>query len=153
VVLDSRDAVLGGGFSDVYSGRYQNKKVAIKKPRAVSKVSNPYAVSRLALCVIFTDSGRQRLCREALIWRQLRHPFILPFLGVDAHNVNTTNLVGLVTPWISSGTLKDVMESDVFDPTVDPYVWVSLSVRSVATVSHGSCLAQRDSRRSGLPAR
>jgi hypothetical protein len=46
VQLDSRDPFFGGGFADVYRGVYEGEAVAVKKPRALSTVSNPYAVSR-----------------------------------------------------------------------------------------------------------
>jgi hypothetical protein len=46
VKLESRDAFFRGGFADIYRGVYEGEKVAIKKPCALSTVSNPYAVSR-----------------------------------------------------------------------------------------------------------
>jgi hypothetical protein len=156
VKLESRDSFFGGGFADIYRGMYEGHKVAIKKPRALSAVSNPYAVSlKFGRYVGLVDERWQRLCREALIWYQLRHPFVLPFIGVDRDNFEATNLVGLVTPWISPGTLKDVMKSDRFDAEIDPYVWVCLSRWAVAEDdSDGTYhIARRDSTRSGLLAR
>jgi serine/threonine-protein kinase TNNI3K len=128
VKLDSRDPFFGGGFADVYRGVCEGETVAVKKPRALSTVCNPYAASRkYEHGPSLADWIWQRLCREALIWYQLRHPFVLPFIGVDQDNFQTTNLVGLVTPWIFPGTLKDVMKSDRFEAEIDPYVWVRLS--------------------------
>ncbi|KAF9027775.1 kinase-like domain-containing protein, partial [Rhodocollybia butyracea] len=45
--------------------------------------------------------GFADFCNEALLWRQLRHPNVLPFFGVN------TTLFGfcLVSPWMSNGDI------------------------------------------------
>jgi serine/threonine protein kinase len=43
--------------------------------------------------------------REALVWRQLKHPHILPFLGVDMETFESGGLFCLVSPWLTGGTL------------------------------------------------
>jgi serine/threonine protein kinase len=58
----------------------------------------------------------QRMPREALIWRQLDHPYILPLIGVWAM---TPEHYYLISPWMSYGTLKEFMRSFNFWPYVD----------------------------------
>ncbi|PBK94120.1 kinase-like protein, partial [Armillaria gallica] len=48
------------------------------------------------------------LCREATIWKQLKHPNILPFIGV-----NTTSFaerVCLISPWMMNGNIIKFLE-------------------------------------------
>jgi hypothetical protein len=49
------------------------------------------------------------ICKEALVWKGLRHPFILPFLGIDTETFGVkyiceNGLVCLVSPWMKNGT-------------------------------------------------
>ncbi|EPQ54922.1 kinase-like protein [Gloeophyllum trabeum ATCC 11539] len=46
----------------------------------------------------------QLVRREALVWRQLRHPFVLPFLGIDLESFDQ---VSLVSPWMANGNIRD----------------------------------------------
>jgi hypothetical protein len=65
------------------------------------------------------DQHFQVVCREALLWRQLSHPYILPFLGVDAETFASRNALCLVSPWMERGTLKQYITSDSYNPPVD----------------------------------
>ncbi|KAE9397629.1 kinase-like protein [Gymnopus androsaceus JB14] len=76
---DGRHAVAGGGFADIYHGRVGEQRVCLK-------------VLRL------------EFCNEALIWRQLEHPNILPLLGVNADLFSPSFC--LISPWMEN---KDVM--------------------------------------------
>lgn len=91
--------------------------------------------SRLAEYVIYyvvlsffslPRAALQMLCREVLVWKQLRHPFILPFLGVDSETFQpkgkgfarmswalckTQRHMCLVSPWMEHGTVLDYMKS------------------------------------------
>jgi serine/threonine protein kinase len=42
---------------------------------------------------------------EALVWRELKHPNVLEFLGVSSKT--HLGFVSLVSPWMDSGTLTD----------------------------------------------
>uniref|UniRef100_A0A0W0FGM3 Putative kinase-like protein n=1 Tax=Moniliophthora roreri TaxID=221103 RepID=A0A0W0FGM3_MONRR len=86
------DAFFGGSFGDIYRATYGNLEVAIKRIR------------------MFQDTVEQErrklfrsICREALLWRTLRHPFILPFFGVDEDNFPGSFC--LVSPWMANGTI------------------------------------------------
>jgi serine/threonine protein kinase len=61
----------------------------------------------------------QRFCRESLIWRQLRHPNVLPFIGVDAQTFASTNFLCMVSPWMERGTIMDYIKSPAFRPAID----------------------------------
>lgn len=51
----------------------------------------------------------QALGREAAIWRQLEHPHVLPFLGIDAHTFAPH--YALVSPWMKHGNLIEFIKS------------------------------------------
>ncbi|KAK7689117.1 hypothetical protein QCA50_007808 [Cerrena zonata] len=81
-----------GSYSDVYRGKFQGKVVALKQIRVDS-----YNLKILSL----------KLDRVAIIWKQLNHPSILPFLGIE---VETSGFVRprLVTPWMGNGNIIEV---------------------------------------------
>ncbi|KAF8869494.1 kinase-like domain-containing protein, partial [Mucidula mucida] len=47
------------------------------------------------------------LCHEALVWRQLRHPNILPFLGVN--NQLSPPSFCLVSKWMANGNINEFL--------------------------------------------
>lgn len=49
------------------------------------------------------------------MWRQLLHPNILPFLGVDAQTFAENDLFGMVSPWMQRGTLMQHLSSSEYD--------------------------------------
>ncbi|EIN06484.1 kinase-like protein, partial [Punctularia strigosozonata HHB-11173 SS5] len=50
----------------------------------------------------------QNLCREALPWRQLNHPNVLPFLGIERDT--QPPWLCLVSPWIDFGNILRYLE-------------------------------------------
>ncbi|KAF9267842.1 kinase-like protein [Marasmius fiardii PR-910] len=48
-------------------------------------------------------STRRRVCKEALIWQQLKSPFVVPFLGIDAETF--PSFFCMVSPWMRHGTV------------------------------------------------
>lgn len=102
VVLLKDRAVKSGGFADIYHGRYatgdgEEVEVALKVLRIFQDQS---------------DDGRrvllQKFTEEALVWRYLKHPNILPFLGVDGTAFPTPTMA-MVSPWISQGSVLNYM--------------------------------------------
>ncbi|GLB44105.1 putative ste ste11 protein kinase [Lyophyllum shimeji] len=94
VSLDGTDAVAAGQFGDVWKGRFQDRQVAVK----VLKV---YITSDLT-------KHFKKVLHETLIWRQLRHPNVLPFLCL--HHVNSNQArVGLVSPWMDNGNVQSYL--------------------------------------------
>ncbi|EIN08648.1 kinase-like protein, partial [Punctularia strigosozonata HHB-11173 SS5] len=108
-VFCSMERAIGrGAYADVYCGSYEEQPIALKQLR------------------IFGDSEPSQphkdLYREALLWRQLRHPCILPFLGLyeDTHAKDLC----MVSPCMSGGSLLDfvkkfVVEVDVVNLLID----------------------------------
>ncbi|KAJ7586154.1 kinase-like domain-containing protein [Mycena floridula] len=47
-------------------------------------------------------------CREALVWRQLNHPNVLPFLGVNVDLFAPSFC--LISPWMSNGNLMQFLQ-------------------------------------------
>jgi hypothetical protein len=48
------------------------------------------------------------LSRETLTWQQLRHPFVLPFLGIDAETFSSS--ICIVSQWMPERTLRDFIK-------------------------------------------
>jgi serine/threonine protein kinase len=51
----------------------------------------------------------QMVCREAALWRQLDHPHVLPFQGVD--RVTFPSCYAMVSPWMENGSIRDFIRS------------------------------------------
>ncbi|KAJ7512715.1 kinase-like domain-containing protein [Mycena galericulata] len=68
---------------------------------------------RLVSCVshlpTHIDSRTQKLCREALVWKDLHHPNILPFLGIDRDSFPSE--LCMVSPWMEHGTVLDYLKA------------------------------------------
>ncbi|TFK43199.1 hypothetical protein BDQ12DRAFT_168524 [Crucibulum laeve] len=94
VELRERDPIDGGGFADIYRGSYRGKDVALKRIR------------------IFQDRQKihKNFCREALIWRHLRHPHVLPFIGVDSSTFQP--FLCMISPWMQHGTIMKHLEEN-----------------------------------------
>ncbi|KAJ7651241.1 kinase-like domain-containing protein [Roridomyces roridus] len=91
--LEHPKLVDGGRFSDVYRGVVCGQPVAVKVMR------------------IFEESDIAEVLkvfgREALTWRQLSHPNILPFYGLYTYNQKLC----LVSPWMDNGHVRDFLKN------------------------------------------
>ncbi|KAF7374431.1 hypothetical protein MSAN_00327200 [Mycena sanguinolenta] len=87
----------GGGFADIYRASYNNRTVALKYMRAIQYMRG-------------SDSRNVRLkfCREALVWKELCHPHILPFLGIEENSFPSP--LSMVSPWMEHGTVLDYLK-------------------------------------------
>ncbi|KAJ7907318.1 kinase-like domain-containing protein, partial [Mycena leptocephala] len=85
--------VAGGGFGDIWKGLVGGEIVAVKSMR------------------IFLDddlrASIKKFGREALIWRQLSHPNLLPFFGL----YTLDSRLCLVSPWMDKGDLKHFLSN------------------------------------------
>ena len=74
-----------GGFGEVYRGTLNDSLVCVKRFRAATEEDlvvatkvrsqhfhSPYAYSRM---------NQKVICRDAVVWKTLRHPNVLPLLG------------------------------------------------------------------------
>ncbi|KAF8344367.1 hypothetical protein F5887DRAFT_918167 [Amanita rubescens] len=83
-IPDDRDYIGSGGFGRVFKGERSGEVVALK--------------------VLYKSENQVAFCREALMWRFLKHKFILPILGI--HEIKaTTPQIFLVSPYMKNGTL------------------------------------------------
>ncbi|KAJ7231954.1 kinase-like domain-containing protein [Mycena rebaudengoi] len=85
----------GGGFGDIYRASYNGKPVALKHLRMFHR--------RTELRSIYS-----KFCKEALIWQQLKHPYILPMLGIDCETFPSS--LCMVSPWMENGTVLKYLE-------------------------------------------
>ncbi|KAJ6460980.1 kinase-like domain-containing protein, partial [Mycena sanguinolenta] len=97
----------GGGFGDIYKALYQSKPVALKQ---------------LRIFQIDTDQKRrkkmEKLCQEALLWKNLEHSFVMPFIGLYSDGSMAgwyegdlgLCSVAMVCPWMPNGTIRKYLE-------------------------------------------
>ncbi|KAJ7620606.1 kinase-like domain-containing protein [Mycena polygramma] len=87
----------GGGYGDIYRATHGDTTVALKYMRAVHFMRG-------------SDLRRIRLkfCREALVWKDLQHPHILPFLGIDKNSFPSS--LCMVSPWMEHGTVMNYLQ-------------------------------------------
>ncbi|KAF7369138.1 Protein kinase domain-containing protein [Mycena venus] len=83
--------VAAGGFGDIWKGFIRGQSVSVKIMR------------------IFEDSDVHTVLkefgREAIIWRQLYHPNLLPFFGL----YYLENRLCLVSPWMENGNVMEFL--------------------------------------------
>ncbi|KAL0577295.1 hypothetical protein V5O48_004688 [Marasmius crinis-equi] len=84
------EAFYGGTFGDIYRATFRSEDVALKRIRVFQNTTDRHKIIR-------------GLCREALLWRTLKHPYVLPFRGMDADSF--PSLLCLVSPWLKNGTI------------------------------------------------
>jgi serine/threonine protein kinase len=83
--------LIHGGAADIYEGALDGRMVAVKRYRVDVTSRQPGFL----------------VCREALLWNQLRHSNVLPFLGVDSSQFGGD--LCLVSPWAQHGNIMDYM--------------------------------------------
>ncbi|KAJ3872329.1 kinase-like domain-containing protein, partial [Lentinula edodes] len=91
---EGQNSVSGGGFADIWRGAVNNQSVCLK-------------VLRLVI-----EPDAEQFCNEALLWRQLKHPNILPLLGVNEEIFAPSFC--LVSPWMAN---KDIITYLKANPT------------------------------------
>lgn len=100
----------GGSYGDVYKAKMGETFVAVKVSRFLwdpETKEKRYKVSRLPTTALYRlfltlQCVIQELCKEALIWKPLDHPNVLPFLGMCKNGFPS---VGLVSPFMNNGDL------------------------------------------------
>ncbi|KAJ7139295.1 kinase-like domain-containing protein [Mycena epipterygia] len=85
--------VAGGGFGDVWKSVVDGQTVAVKSMRIFQDVDVKTALKEFG--------------REAVIWRQLSHPNLLPFFGL--YYLDTK--LCLVSPWMEHGHLLQFLRN------------------------------------------
>ncbi|KAJ6598277.1 kinase-like domain-containing protein [Mycena vulgaris] len=92
--LEKGQQVACGGFSDICKGLVNGQSVSVKIMR------------------LFQDGDVEAVLkefgREALIWRQLSHPNLLPFFGL----YYLENRLCLVAPWMENGNVLEYLKKE-----------------------------------------
>ncbi|KAL0060011.1 Rho guanine nucleotide exchange factor [Marasmius tenuissimus] len=91
--------VRGGGSGDIWKGTINHAGSV----RAVClKVVKVYLTSDV-------NRSLKEYLREAIVWKQLKHPNVLPFLGIY-HLGDTRERICLVSPWMDRGNLVQYLK-------------------------------------------
>ncbi|KAK1228999.1 hypothetical protein PQX77_007952 [Marasmius sp. AFHP31] len=89
----------GGGFGDVWKG-------------TMDHAGSTQTVCLKVVKIYLTSDVRQSLAeylREAIVWKQLDHPNVLPFLGIYYLD-HTRQRICLVSPWMEHGNLVQYLK-------------------------------------------
>lgn len=89
-----RHPVDNGGYGDVYKGQLHGRKIAIKALKV-------YQSSNLARLL-------KDFLSEAVLWRQLSHPNVLPFYGIYQPDDSLPRLC-LTSPWMENGNAVEFL--------------------------------------------
>ncbi|KAJ7935426.1 kinase-like domain-containing protein [Mycena leptocephala] len=95
--LEQGKLVAGGSFGDVYKGLLEGQSVAVKMMRVFEGSD--------------IDALQKEFGREALIWRQLCHPNLLPFFGLYYFQERLC----LVSPWMEKGHIRAFLKNETCD--------------------------------------
>ena len=99
-----------GGFADVWEGTHCDTKVCIKALRITLNDDQTLAKVRTDMpCFASTEEhpwALQSFFKEVVIWKRLRHPNIVSFIGV------TTKPFQIVSEWMPNGTLTKYVEKN-----------------------------------------
>ncbi|KAJ8085534.1 hypothetical protein PM082_004352 [Marasmius tenuissimus] len=101
--------VAAGGFGDVWKGTigHSSEVVCLKVVR------------------VYLNSDMQKLSieyqREAILWRQMKHPNLLPLLGI--YQLEHTDELCMISPWMENGNLVEFMKATKRED-IDHYVLV-----------------------------
>ncbi|KAK7041449.1 hypothetical protein VNI00_009315 [Paramarasmius palmivorus] len=87
-----RDPVGGGSYADIYQASMKGRTVCLKVIR-IHTAGDSHQKQKL----------RSIFFQEALLWKHLRHPNVLPFLGANSSLFEER--ISLVTPWMANGDI------------------------------------------------
>ena len=101
-----------GGFADVWKGEHEGQEVAAKVVKlyrnndleSTRRVSGP----QLVMFINELDSPIQWFCKEVVMWRALRHPNVLPLLGVTMSE-DPPRFV-MVSEWMKNGNINEYLK-------------------------------------------
>ncbi|KAL0062705.1 hypothetical protein AAF712_010400 [Marasmius tenuissimus] len=123
-----RYPIAAGGFGEVWKGTIgdSNEPICLK----VMKVYLNSDLEKLSIAYI----------REAILWRQMKHPNVLPFFGI--YRLEHTQELCLISPWMEKGNLVEFLRATKRED-VDHYTLVH-DVASGLAYLHSKKLAHGD---------
>jgi len=124
VKCHSQEGTGFGGFADVFYGTYQDRKVALKKLR-IFQMTDPS--SRLEM--------QRAFYRESLMWRNLSHKHVLPFLGIDDKLFKKTFC--MILPWMEHGNIRHTIDTIKADSGYTPRALFSRVREWIAEIALG----------------
>ena len=114
----TKGTIIGSGcFGDVFKGEYQGETVAVKTMKEVS------------------ESNMRDFRAEILLTATLRHPNIINLIGACW----TRELTCMVLEWAGRGTLTDLLEKDLKEPTLnwdEPMLKIAIDVARALAHMH-----------------
>ncbi|ESK88480.1 serine threonine-protein kinase nrc-2 [Moniliophthora roreri MCA 2997] len=87
----------GGGFSDIWKGSAGDQAVCLKVIRIHIEGDHQKR-----------DKIYSTFCQEALLWTHLKHPNVLPFLGVNTELFPSRFC--LISPWMANGDIISFLQ-------------------------------------------
>ncbi|KAJ8077351.1 Rho guanine nucleotide exchange factor [Marasmius tenuissimus] len=115
----------GGGYADIWRGRLGQSLVCLKILR------------------IFKEPEIQQVVKdcmpEAVLWKQLKHPNVLPFLGIF---LDTSRRPCLVSPWMENGNLTRYIRTA--NPSLFRRVLLAFDVASGLAYLHEKSIVHGD---------
>ena len=95
----------------MWMGEHQGCNVAVKVLKIystsnlskITKVCDPQTLPAARLIVI-----AQRFCKEVVTWKSLRHPNVLPLLGVTMSSKH----FAMVSVWMVNGNINEFIKSN-----------------------------------------
>ncbi|TDL23525.1 kinase-like protein [Rickenella mellea] len=121
--------LMGGGFADIWQGEFRGRPVALKELRIFDRSGDEFL------------KAQRRFFREALVWKELNHPNVLPFYGVLSNNFGLK--LAMVSPWMVHGNLVTYLKNAT--KNVDRLKLVQGSASGLAYL-HGSRIVHGDFR-------
>ena len=113
------------GYADIWRGSLAERNVALKAFRIFGENNLPTVRkvnrSKLFECMSCSEltSQTQLFCKEAVLWRRLKHPNVVPFLGVNS----TLFELCIVSEWMPHGDINTYLRAD---PATNRLALVSL---------------------------
>ncbi|KAJ7760919.1 kinase-like domain-containing protein [Mycena metata] len=96
--VDINQQIGQGGFADIFLGRYNGQDIALKRLRVYRP--DPNEMSNFS----------KSLLQEVLTWVHLKHPYVLPFFGLDEQSFEGYPPC-IVTPYMRNGTMIDFVKT------------------------------------------
>jgi serine/threonine protein kinase len=103
-------------FQDIWKGDSNGRVVGLKALRVFTEAVNDsekvlkVGISFFSFSIHNKLNPQKSFSQEAVVWRQLRHPNVLPFYGISEDAFEVPRLC-LVSPWMNNGNIMSYLEA------------------------------------------